>query len=146
MISERFCCSCGASIPRHGGRKYCAECCHQAAVYRFICPDGRSYVGSTHNLRARAVKGLLRSNRRIKAVIQKHPPETWRFEVLERLPSRRPFQEAVKAEQQHIERLGTLNPEHGFNVYAAAGRAAERRSAASAGASARACGNHRRAG
>lgn len=116
-MSEGFCRSCGGSIPRW--RKYCVECCYQTAVYRFICPDGRSYVGSTHDLRTRAVNGLLRSNRRIKAVIEKYPPETWRFEVLERLPSRRPFREALEAEQRHIDRLGTLNTERGFNVYAA---------------------------
>jgi hypothetical protein len=114
------CCSCGGSIPRW--QKYCGECSRQTAVYRFVCPDGRSYVGSTHDLRARPLKGLSRSNRRIEAVIEKYPPETWRFEVLERLPSRRPFQEAVEAEQRHIERLGTLSPERGFNVVSAVGK------------------------
>src|SRR5262249_54391981 len=101
-------------------RKHCCECRWQTAVYRFVCPDGRSYVGSTHDLRTRAVKGLLRSNRRIKEVIEKYPPETWRFEVLELLPSRRPFHEAVEAEQRHIDRLGTLDPARGFNMVRAA--------------------------
>jgi hypothetical protein len=116
--SERLCRDCGSPIPRC--RKHCWECHWQTAVYRFVCPDGRSYVGSTHDLRKRPLKGLSRSNRRIKAVIEKFPPETWRFEVLELLPSRRPFHEAVEAEQRHIDRLGTLDPERGFNMVRAA--------------------------
>jgi hypothetical protein len=126
IMSERPCRTCGAQfVLRDRKIKYCHACrTASTAVYRFICPDGRSYVGSTHNLKVRPLKGLSRSNRRIKAIIEKYPPETWRFEVLERLPSRRPFQEAVEAEQRHIERLGTLNPERGFNVYAASAAAA----------------------
>ena len=36
------------------------------AVYRFICPDGRSYVGSAGNLPGRRGKGFPRSNWLIK--------------------------------------------------------------------------------
>jgi hypothetical protein len=120
-MSAATCRACGAQFDRRHRRNYCNDCHCQTAVYRFVCPDGRSYVGSTHDLGTRSVKGLLRNNRRIKAALEKYPPETWRFEILERLPSGRPFQEAVEAEQRHIERLGTLNPKRGFNVNAAVG-------------------------
>jgi hypothetical protein len=115
-MSLRACPSCGGAVPARR-RKYCGEDCRrQVGVYRFVCPDGRSYVGSTHNLRIRPVNGLQRSNRRIAAALAKYPAETWRFEVLERLPPGRPFLEAIAAERRHIERLGTLNPEQGFNM------------------------------
>jgi hypothetical protein len=120
-MNDRICRACGAQFaPRTRLLRYCDECRKISnAVYRFICPDGRSYVGSTQDLKVRKSIGLSRSNRRIKVAIEKYPPETWVFELLEPLPHRCSIEEALKAEQRHIDRLGTLNPERGFNVYAA---------------------------
>jgi hypothetical protein len=72
------------------------------AVYRFVCPDGRSYVGAAGNCRKRG--RINRSNARLRAAFELHPPETWTFEVLERLPPGC-FTEALReAEQHHIDR------------------------------------------
>jgi hypothetical protein len=58
-MGDGVCCVFGVSVPRW--RKYCNECYRPIAVYRFVAPDGRSYVGSSHNLRTRLLKGLSRS-------------------------------------------------------------------------------------
>jgi hypothetical protein len=111
--------ACGIQTARP--RKYCGDCRTSPTVYvyRFICPDGRSYVGSntSYSSKIRAFEGLSRSNRRIKAISEIHPPNTWRFELLENLPLNCPYQEVLEAEQRQIDRLGTLDPERGFNMY-----------------------------
>ena len=64
---------------------YCSDDCRfgapAPAVYRFVCPDGRSYVGSVKDYRNRAKKGLRRSNSRLIAAFEKYPPE-FVYEVL----------------------------------------------------------------
>jgi hypothetical protein len=100
--------------------------CRSPGVYRFICSDGRSYVGSTYDLTARPKKGLARNNTHIKAAIEKYPPETWQFEVLEQFPAGCSERELRAAEQRHIKRLGTLDPECGFNIDPARPRVAAR--------------------
>jgi hypothetical protein len=52
------------------------------AVYRFVSPDGRSYVGSTRRIKLSALKGLQRSGWRIAEAEAKFPPETWRLKFL----------------------------------------------------------------
>ena len=99
------------------------------AVYRFVCPDGRSYVGSCVDVDARSRYGRLgRSNLRLREVFDRHPPETWKFQILERLPLGATKAELRAAEQQHVDRLRSWDPAHGFNVFP---RAARRRSVAS---------------
>ena len=63
--------------------------------------------------------GLSRSNPLIDAVIATHPLETWTFEVLEELPPGCPKETLRRAEQRHIERLRSFQPERGFNIYPA---------------------------
>ena len=113
------CQACGESYYGHGRSKYCSDACRKgaraAAVYRFVSPDGRSYVGSMKDCRNRAKK-LWRSNERLKAAFLKYPPETFRYEVLEHLPRLTPVLEIRRAEQRHIERLHAWTPEAGFNI------------------------------
>jgi hypothetical protein len=121
------------------GRTYCprSECrrIRFPAVYRFVCPDGRSYVGAVCDSRKRG--GIQRSNPRLLAAFELHPPETWIFEVLERLPPGCSIQTLREAEQRHIDRLRSWLPEFGFNMAPAvwtadgpAQRAARQRAAA----------------
>lgn len=86
------------------------------AVYRFICPDGRSYVGAVANERDRAKYGINRRNKLLDEAFERYPPEAWTYEVLERLWPGCSEQELRRAEQRHIDRLRTLDPEHGFNM------------------------------
>jgi len=84
-----LCKSCARPFASMYGRKYCSDECRRAkapAVYRFISPDGRSYVGAVFDCRKRANNGIARSNPRLKAAFKQYPPETFTFEVLERLP------------------------------------------------------------
>jgi hypothetical protein len=101
---------------------YCSDECRDAArapaVYRFVSPDGRSYVGGVKDCRNRA-KGLQRSNARLLAAFEQHPPETFVYEVLEHLPPRSSERELREAEQRHIDRLRSWSPETGFNIHPA---------------------------
>jgi hypothetical protein len=77
-------------------------------VYRFIAPDGRSYVGSCSDSRGRADNGIQRKNQRLLEAFERHPPKTFTFEILERLPPGCTERRLRKAEQRHIDRLPTL--------------------------------------
>jgi len=88
------------------------------AVYRFVAPDGRSYVGSVRCSDGRGDK-LARSNTRIADALKTHPAEAWRFEILQRLYPDCSELELRTAEQNHIVRLKTYLPEFGFNMRAA---------------------------
>ena len=56
----KSCGICGKSfVPRHRGISFCSDQCRKArapAVYRFICPDGRYYVGAVMDARKRGDK------------------------------------------------------------------------------------------
>lgn len=86
------CLACGKPLPVGQGRKYCGpvSCAPRKrpapAVYRYVAPDGRSYVGSISDVRVRDRAGLARSNEWIDKALATYPLETWRFEILERLP------------------------------------------------------------
>jgi hypothetical protein len=112
---------CGRPFRR--GRQSCdrRECWPNRfpAVYRFVCPDGRSYVGAVGNCSGRG-DSIQRSNARLLAAFELHPPETWTFEVLEQLPPGCSMQTRREAEQRHIERLRSWLPEFGFNMLPAA--------------------------
>jgi hypothetical protein len=113
----KTCQGCGANFfPRSSQVKYC-DGCHQPspAVYRFVAPNGMSYIGSSRHVKIRR-GGLWRINNRIRAVVKKYPPETWAFEILEELLPECSEQELRAAEQRHIDRLGTLDPDRGFNI------------------------------
>jgi hypothetical protein len=85
------------------------------AVYRYICPDGRSYVGAVLDIEQRKKFGFLRTNARLKKAFLKYPPETFRFEVLEILEWGG-MAELHQAEQRHIDRLRSSDPKYGFNM------------------------------
>src|SRR6476620_9918210 len=106
---------CASSAPN---RLYCDQCqCAKApAVYRFVCPDGRSYVGAVSDIRRRADHGIQRSNTRLRLAFEQYPPETWRYEVLELLPPGCSKRKLHAAEQRHINRLHSCEPDSGFNV------------------------------
>jgi predicted DNA-binding transcriptional regulator AlpA len=90
------------------------------AVYRFICPDGRSYVGSRIDCRRRQTEGILPSNKLLREAIAKYPPRTWVYQVLECWPSNGCSRlELRAAEQRHIDQLRTMNPQYGFNIWSA---------------------------
>jgi hypothetical protein len=91
----------------------------EPVVYRFISPDGRSYVGSTKYSRERSSGGIQRSNPRLLAAFEQYPPETFVFEILERLPPDCGVWKLRKAEQRHINRLRSWKPEAGFNMHPA---------------------------
>jgi len=82
-------------------------------VYRFVCPDGRSYVGAVSDGRQRH-KTFGRMNARISAA--QVPPDGWRFEILERLRPGCSKAELHAAEQRHIDRLRSWLPENGYNI------------------------------
>jgi hypothetical protein len=118
-----ICKTCGQQfVPHHHLAQHCRlspHCRGEPAVYRFVCPDGRSYVGSRQNMRHRHKEGIVNGNWRVRAAFDRHPPETWSFEILEWLPPDCSKRERFKAEQRHIDRLETWSPEHGFNIYPA---------------------------
>ena len=120
MPNEKRCFACDSLLPdgSHGRRKYCGR--RHPAVYRFVCPDGRSYVGSTINYPDRGWIGVSRDNPRLREAYATYPPKTWVYEVLEKLPTDCHANALRLAEQQHIERLRSWLPENGFNVNEAA--------------------------
>ena len=88
MIRSRLCKRCGRPFVR-AWRQYCSDECRVArspAVYRFICPDGRSYVGSRNDCRARREEGIKGSNARLRAALEQYPADMWTYEVLQELP------------------------------------------------------------
>lgn len=104
--------------------RYCSSKCERAtykapAVYRFICPDGRSYVGAVRDCRKRAEKGIARSNPWLEAAFKKYPPESWTYEILERLRPGCTKQDLREAEQRHMALLNSWDPEAGFNMFPA---------------------------
>lgn len=119
-LRVRHCKACGDGFVSHHGRMYCSDVClfgaRAPAVYRFVCPDGRSYVGAVSDCRKRADNGIARSNTRLVVAFEQHPPETWTYEVLEHLPPRCSKRELHEAEQRHIDRLRSWDPAAGFNI------------------------------
>lgn len=113
------CKTCGQAFESwYEGQIYCSVVCsvNAPAIYRFICPDGRSYVGSSCNITKRANYGIARLNVRLAAAFKQHSPETWTFEILESLTPGCSEQELRGAEQRHIDRLHSCEPDAGFNI------------------------------
>jgi hypothetical protein len=115
---RRRCLSCGVNFAKV---KFCSRRCagyRAPGVYRFVCPDGRSYVGAVGRVTNRGDK-LARSNRRLQKAFKKYPPGTWRFELLETLPGGCTVAALRAAEQRHIDRFCTYKESSGFNVFPA---------------------------
>jgi hypothetical protein len=118
-MTERPCHSCQRPFkPTNKQTKYCRECTQLGAiVYRYVAPDGRSYVGAVmFDSHIRNAHGIKRSNSRLLEAFKQYPPETWAFEVLEQVP---PDLNIREAEQRHINRLRSWDPAAGFNVHPA---------------------------
>jgi hypothetical protein len=114
------CKTCGKEFKRNRGRSfYCSHKCRvtrDPAVYRFVCPDGRSYVGSRGDIRSRQKMGMRGQNHRLKKAVEQFPSDAWRFEVLETLEPGCPIKDLREAEQRHMDRFLSWSPDHGFNV------------------------------
>jgi hypothetical protein len=121
-MMKRLCKACVRHFDSYGGVEFCSPGCRTTrapAVYRFICPDGRSYVGGVKDCRKRANKGIQRRNTRLLSAFEKHPPETFVYEVLEYLPPGCSEMVLRTAEQKHIDRLRSWNAQFGFNMVTA---------------------------
>ena len=121
MSDERLCHDCQRPFnPTNRLNKYCCECRQfRPIVYRYVAPDGKSYVGAVGDGRNRNKYGIRRSNARLLEAFKQYPPETWTFEVLEWLPLGHSFQDyrnKDEAEQRHIDRLRSWDPAFGFNM------------------------------
>jgi hypothetical protein len=113
------CMTCGRPFKTQRGCLYCSPECRDIkapAVYRFICPDGRSYVGAVRDIRWRGNNGIQRSNPRLLTAFQQYPPGNWTFEILEWLPAACSKWQLREAEQRYIDRLQSWSPESGFNI------------------------------
>jgi len=66
--------------------------------------------------RHRFKSGFRRSNSRLRATYEQHPPETFTCEILEVLKPGCSDEELRKAEQHHIDRLRSWSPDSGFNI------------------------------
>jgi hypothetical protein len=119
-MMKRLCKACKQQFEYSYDRlQFCSPECRTMrapAVYRFICPDGRSYVGGVKDCRKRANKGIQRRNTRLLSAFEKHPPETFVYEVLEYLPPGCSEMVLRTAEQKHIDRLRSWDAETGFNM------------------------------
>jgi hypothetical protein len=119
MPSPAECVACGVQFTPGRRKRYCSKACRLApapAVYQFICPDGRCYVGSRADCRRRKREGVWPNNDRLRAALAIYPADTWTFEILQVLPAGCSNQVRLRAEQQHIDRLRSWNPAHGFNI------------------------------
>jgi len=74
---QRICKVCGHLFASPNKmRTICSPDCRRSrapAVYRFICSDGRSYVGAVSDISERTKYGVDRSNARLRAA-SRHPP------------------------------------------------------------------------
>jgi hypothetical protein len=123
MIRSRLCKRCGRPFVRTWCQ-YCSDECRVArspAIYRFICPDGRSYVGSRNDCRARREQGIQGSNARLQTPLKQYPAHMWSYEVLQELRPGCLERERLILEQHHIDRYRALDPAYGFNILPASG-------------------------
>jgi predicted DNA-binding transcriptional regulator AlpA len=121
-VTTLRCVHCGEEFePRSHNQVYCPRRCRGeqqlSAVYRFVCPDGRSYVGSRIDCRGKEeTGGVDRLNSRLSEALKLYPRDTWRFEIIEILDRSLSYRERRAREQFHIDRLGSGDPRRGFNV------------------------------
>jgi hypothetical protein len=66
-----------------------------------------------------AARGIARSNSRLLDAFEQYPPESWFYEVLERLTPGCSYRDRREAEQRHIDLLRSWDPEAGFNMHPA---------------------------
>jgi hypothetical protein len=117
--NPRQCVACGGRFIPWRRKLYCSDACLRApepAVYRFVCPDGRSYVGSRADCRRRERQGIQPGNKRLAEALAIYPANTWTFELLQTLPAACLDEIRLRAEQHHIDRLRSWDPAHGFNL------------------------------
>jgi hypothetical protein len=105
--------------PDHWCTSICSPQCRAAkspVVYCYTCPDGRKYVGAVLDSTHRFKNGFQRESAVLREAFKQYPPETWTYEILERLDPGCPEILLRVAEQLHINRLRTLDPKFGFNM------------------------------
>jgi hypothetical protein len=68
------------------------------------------------NCLKRGDKGIARKNARLLIAYEQYPPETFTYEVLERLVPGCSERDLRKAEQRHIDRLRSWSLDTGFNM------------------------------
>ena len=85
-------------------------------VYRYMSPDGRSWVGSVQDGRRRNAYGICRSNAWLEEAFRQYPPETFTYEELEWLPPGCAEEKLRAAEQRYINRFHSWAREFGFNI------------------------------
>ncbi len=109
------CVTCrGPFVQQERRQIYCSTPCREnpnPAVYRFVASDGRCYVGSTGNYKRKPCINIKRRNQRLL-----NYSSTWTFEILEELKRGCTTAKLREAEQKHIERLRSWDPQHGFNM------------------------------
>jgi hypothetical protein len=116
--------------PSNWKHVYCSYRCREGdpAVYRFAAPRwpqlrrSRARYPQSRQVRHSAFQFAI-----ARCILEQYPPETFTFEVLERLPHRHSsWQEASRelreAEQRHIDRLHSYDPAMGFNMVTALSR------------------------
>ena len=114
----KYCINCNEPLPSglHHSRKNCDRCWTRVSRGLSLrLPGGRSYVGSSVDIRTRNRHGIARSNPWLIEAFKAHPPATWRFEVLEEFP----LGSQYAASSRTIERLKTWDREHGYNFFPA---------------------------
>jgi hypothetical protein len=117
--SPAECVACGVQFIPGRRKRYCSKACRLApapAVYRFLAPDGRSYVGSRADCRRREREGIGPNNNRLRAALAIYSADSWTFEILQVLPAGCSDQIRLRAEQHHIDRLRSWDPACGFNI------------------------------
>jgi len=87
-------------VPHNSQQKYCTVICRTRsapAVYRFVAPGGRVYVGSRANCRRREREGVRPYNARLRAALTVYPTGAWTFEILQALPVACPDEVRLRA-------------------------------------------------
>ena len=122
-----------SALVEHQNKGVLPHCRTPRGVYRFIAPDGRSYVGSCTEIDRHGRQGLGRSNSRMVEVFDRHPPETWKFDIMERLPPGCSKADRRAAEQRHIDRFAPGTRRAALTCTRLCGSVTARRSARLAG-------------
>src|SRR5262245_30350592 len=118
-MTELACKTCGRTFTRRKRSLHCSKQCAQPkkpVVYRYVCPDGRSYVGAVLDSRHRFDNGIQRSNPRLEAAYEQHPPESFTCEILATLTPGCAGHELREAEQRWMDYFRSWSPDSGFNI------------------------------
>jgi hypothetical protein len=110
------CSACRAIIGEFGLYEHAPIFCSNRCPKRSV-PG--VYVGSVEDIRRKNQRRLSRSNSWLLEAFKQYPPETWTYEVLQKLPQGSSPEKRRRAEQRYIERFRSWDPKRGFNIYPA---------------------------